>query len=108
MWTLEQAIDAMRRLEAKLAPHGYHVGLIGSVLTKGKSDKDLDIVVYPHESGGEGQKTPDEIWEIILRELKPDESIICSDNPEGGYGRDLKDVRCTWRKGRRTDFFFLA
>lgn len=47
-WTLEQARSLLNYLEPQLAAVGYHVGLMGSVLLRGESSKDLDIIIYPH------------------------------------------------------------
>lgn len=47
---LNNTIDMVRNIEDALAPVGYHVGLRGSILLKGESENDLDIVVYPHDS----------------------------------------------------------
>jgi hypothetical protein len=47
-WTLERGIELARKLEPLLAEVGWHVALAGSVLRDGKSDKDLDLIVYPH------------------------------------------------------------
>jgi hypothetical protein len=47
---LDDAIDMIRNIEDVLVPVGYHVGLRGSVLLKGESENDLDIIVYPHDS----------------------------------------------------------
>lgn len=47
MWGLEEGVDFCRRLNKHLSPVGYAVALTGSVLFKGKSHKDLDLIVYP-------------------------------------------------------------
>lgn len=49
-WTREEAIALCQVLWDYLEPKGWHVGLTGSVLTKGSSDKDLDILVYPRST----------------------------------------------------------
>ena len=50
MWTLAQARKFASSLEAALEPRGWHVALAGSVLHKGKSSKDLDLIVYPRST----------------------------------------------------------
>lgn len=47
--TLEKAVEVCREIEDKLKPIGYHCGLTGSILYKGESEKDIDIIVYPHQ-----------------------------------------------------------
>lgn len=46
--TLEKAIEVCREIEELLKPIGYHCGLTGSCLYAGKSEKDVDIIIYPH------------------------------------------------------------
>jgi hypothetical protein len=45
VWTLEEALTLCRELAGHLTAHA--VALTGSVLTKGASRKDLDLVLYP-------------------------------------------------------------
>jgi hypothetical protein len=49
----QQAIDICNEIEAKLAPIGYHCGLTGSTLYRGYSEKDIDIIIYPHQVSSE-------------------------------------------------------
>lgn len=46
-WYLVEAVDFVRHLVPFLAPH-YYPAMTGSVLFKGHSDNDLDIIIYPH------------------------------------------------------------
>lgn len=49
-WTLNEAIAFINRLEDLCAEDlGVHFGLLGGVMRKGCSSKDLDIAVYPHK-----------------------------------------------------------
>lgn len=50
-WILEDALVFVRKLEKHLALAGYHVAMAGSVLEKGHSHNDLDLVVFPHTTG---------------------------------------------------------
>jgi hypothetical protein len=104
MWTLEEGIKTTQWLEERLSKIGFHCALTGGVLFKGKSEKDLDVVVYPHDRGGKSQPTRHEAWEKIREVLPPERSNIC-----GGLSqiRDKKDVRFIECKGKRIDFFFL-
>lgn len=47
MWTLDEALDLIRRIQPKLKPLGYHVCLGGGVLNIGSSEKDLDLFFVP-------------------------------------------------------------
>lgn len=49
-WKLDDALALVRRLELALSPHGFHVGMTGSVLTKSQSDNDLDLILFPHST----------------------------------------------------------
>lgn len=48
IWSLIDGIDLIRQVEQIVIPLGYHAALAGSVLMKGGSDKDLDIILYKH------------------------------------------------------------
>lgn len=47
MWTLEEALTLIRELNPLLVEAGWYFGLTGSVLIKGESVKDLDLIVFP-------------------------------------------------------------
>ncbi len=47
LWNLEQGIAFLRTLETELKG-GAHVALAGSIMYAGVSNKDLDVVIYPH------------------------------------------------------------
>lgn len=49
-WDLVDAINQCRRINQMILPLGYAVGLTGSVLFKGGSDNDLDLILYPLKS----------------------------------------------------------
>lgn len=45
-WDLDTGVALARELEIHMAPK-YHVALAGSVLHKGESFKDLDLIILP-------------------------------------------------------------
>lgn len=49
-WTLDDAVALIRVIEKQLAKVHAHVGITGGVLFRGKSAKDLDLIVYPHNA----------------------------------------------------------
>ena len=49
-WSLNEALEFIRRLESFVVPAGYHVGVLGSVLVKGSSEKNLDLLLSPRDS----------------------------------------------------------
>ena len=46
-WWLEEAVWFVRYIQSWVEPYRYHAGMVGSVLTKGYSINDLDMVLYP-------------------------------------------------------------
>ena len=111
-WNLSDAIAFAKSVEKELLPH-YHVALGGSVLVQGFSRKDLDLLVYPHDS------TKD--WSIAGRQRA---IHICLERIIG-FTRivDSDTVRKAWRKrgskdnkvvevwqilDRRVDVFYVA
>lgn len=50
VWYYHEATKFVRRLERKLKVVEAHVTFTGSVLHKGWSKKDLDLIIYPHQS----------------------------------------------------------
>lgn len=55
-WTLDEAVRLMRRMWPGLQEAGWHIGLTGSVVYRGSSKKDLDLVAYPRDSSPGGSK----------------------------------------------------
>jgi hypothetical protein len=55
-WTLETALEFIRNVEPVVRRDAYCcLGLLGGVLRKGESDKDLDIIIIPMN----GKNPPD-------------------------------------------------
>lgn len=106
-WTLEEGLEVVRWFAPILADCGFGIGLTGSVLTKGTSNKDLDIIVYPLCTDS-----------VVIAEAKI-ALVLCG--AERKYGRstvtdawrkkgstDNKHVEIWTYKGRRIDVFFLT
>lgn len=49
MWTLPKAVELINKLNPELLKLGFYLGLTGSVLFKGESNKDLDLILYPYK-----------------------------------------------------------
>lgn len=47
LWTLDEALDFIRCRETAAVERGYNLTLGGSILSKGWSDHDLDIICVP-------------------------------------------------------------
>jgi DNA polymerase/3'-5' exonuclease PolX len=102
-WTIEEAIKFSSELEEHLGGV-YHVALAGSVLTKGTSSKDIDVIIFPH-TNGEGRL--DDIRERLTSFemiLKVDHEKVKEKWREGG-SKDTKMVEI-WKYGKkRVDIF---
>jgi hypothetical protein len=61
--TLEESLPFVRWLETQLIPRHAHCALGGSVLHRGWSEKDLDVIVYPHNQ--RTPKTPEELIDVL-------------------------------------------
>jgi hypothetical protein len=97
-WTLKEALVWVAILQEHVRPCGYHIGLHGSVLHKGKSSKDLDLIVYPHNSGA----IPTGLIAGAI------ERAGLTYRRERALYQDEKEIRIyTIADGRRIDIFFL-
>jgi len=105
MWRREEAVWVIERLEPVMANLGAHVALAGSVAYRGTSDKDLDLILYPHQAV-EGVPFDWFLAKVELEKFFAAPAIVDC----GGTSqlRDAKKVSwLTTPKGKRVDFFFL-
>ncbi len=100
MWTLDEALDAVRNIEEHIIPAGHHCALGGGVLHKGCSGKDLDIFIYPHN----GRKLNPALVRLKLQ-LAGCKSEFAPGHSEGS--NDTKTIELWSYKGKRIDFFFV-
>lgn len=107
MWTLIDAIELIRQLNDGVQKCGYVFGLTGSVLFKGESQKDLDLILYPWS-------LKDHPGEQNVRAFLASQGWICEHvcvngiTPSGGLREDDKHVEI-WKTsdGKRIDIFWL-
>jgi hypothetical protein len=106
VWDIFSAMAFIKDLRTALLDVGYCVGLTGSVLYKLSSEKDLDVIIYPHGTLPKGNlegalrlagmkrtMTKDEVQRMWLRD----------------YGStDTKHVEIWEVAGKRVDLFFLV
>lgn len=94
------AVEIAASLEPVLSQHGFHVGIGGSLAYRGDSEKDIDIIIYPHS-----------------RDVVMDLPFIISLLSSAGYWQrtDKKDstvVPDVWVttnvKRQNVDFFFMS
>lgn len=102
MWTIEEGIKFCWMLEPILAESGWHCALAGSVLYVGKSNKDLDIVIYPHDTSN---SRPDDV-EYILNKLTANYHKYVPSQVKRRYP-DSKDIWVGEYEGKRIDFFLM-
>lgn len=107
MWTQQEAIELLKRLEPDLAKVGFHCALGGSVLYRGTSEKDLDVIIYPHTY--KKQSPPNNsIAEVVLKLFFQAEKIKACGGESSSQERDDKEVKWLTTEGnKRVDFFFL-
>ncbi len=108
-WTAFQAKNLIQYLGPPMLEAGFHLGLTGSVLFYGESDKDVDVIIYPRcaPSGTtpDWQKARDVLRTCGLRRyFSADE--VWAKRPKGNTDRKLVEI---WDfEGKRVDFFFMA
>lgn len=109
-WTIVEAQYLLRRLEEALGGK-YHVGLLGSVLLDGMSNKDLDIVVYPrdasvHFNRREHVLITTALTKVGLHRVADFDSVKEEWRKKGS--KDCKNVEVWRTEGkRRVDVFYL-
>ena len=64
MWNILEALELCRTYNSILSQHNAHIALTGSVLFKGDSTKDLDLIVYPRKTSGK-IIVPEEICNLL-------------------------------------------
>ena len=95
-WTLHEAVELVQEFEPIARTFGLHVGLTGSTLFDGASNKDVDILVYPHEHG---TVRVDVLRAFALRcDLTP---LGKRYDASGGFGRAILIMQT--KDGRRVD-----
>ena len=102
LWTLDDARMFCYDLHDHLLPLGYDVGLAGGCLLRGKSDKDIDVIIYP-------LKRLFSNFELMKQSL-PNFGLkfIGLPNNNIGYIDDGKCVEIWEYDGKRVDLLFLS
>lgn len=103
-YTRELGIEICEKLEAELVPLGLHVALSGSLLYRGESNNDIDIIIYPHDWGHSTR----ELAESLFNRFKELGYTWDPDNDSRSQHYPA-DVLCTTDpEGRPVDFFLLT
>lgn len=108
MWTREDACVFLEKLCRLLEPVNWYAGVTGSVVERGSSTKDLDMIIYPFRTDRPFAK--EEAYAVFrslgFRCLMP-ASAIRQIWRKLGSG-DEKHIEAWIDKSRRrVDFFFL-
>ncbi len=101
--TLEESLGFVRWLEMQLVPQKAHCALAGSVLHRGWSEKDLDVIVYSHSE--RTPRTADELL-AMLEAMFPGARLITDTN----YPHDRLILRIDeWGEGKwRIELFVFC
>lgn len=108
-WRMREALVFVRALSRHLDPVAYHVALTGSVLTRGRSTHDLDVVLYPRST--EAPLGLEKVFAALegfgMKRTFSRETVARA--WRFGGSQDEKHVE-VWRTrdGKRVDLFFLA
>ena len=102
MWTANEAQAFCQELWPIAEKHGWHFGLTGSVLYKGESQKDLDLVFYPRTRGEAKLKDLHLALEVAgLRQSKS--ALVRLDYWKRSGLKDTKHVESWTMNGKRID-----
>lgn len=101
-WTLAEGVNIIQDLDPLLRKVGIVCALTGSVIFKGESTKDLDIILYPYD---------DRILAFSPAKL---EEVLVSFGFKRTQGMSVEELRYPkeiqiWEfNGKRVDFIFLG
>ncbi len=107
VWRIGEALSFLRMLWDVLEPLGYYVGLTGSVMTKGHSSNDLDIIIYPASTKKLDRARLLNGLEVAgLKQRFRRDTVV---QAWRGLGSDdEKHVEVWVYQGKRVDIFFLS
>lgn len=99
LWEIEDGLQLSKLIERAVVPLRAHVALAGSVLYRGWSDKDIDIIIYQHDKSDPYSR--DEINQALVN-MGFDPMVQLA----GVYPGD-KTVYTSSYRGKRVDVFYL-
>lgn len=101
MWDAAQGLALARDMEEKLSKRfACHFALGGSVMYRGSSEKDVDLIVYPHYTLAASHQK-----EFIVNEIQK-LGFVPADDSFGNY--ESSRALVTTYNGRRVDFLFVG
>ncbi len=110
MWTMETALEVVREIEKDLTDTGWHCGLTGSVLYKGASEHDLDLILYPRDKSNEQPR--DLVRNALMFQsfylVRTDKAVQRHWRTIGSNDTKSVEVYFQAKTKRRVDVFFLS
>lgn len=106
-WTLDEALDFVRHLEEWVSKVGFHVGLMGSVLTKGQSTKDLDVIIYPRDKNSHDMNSLGRMLRMAGCVMIATPEVVARRWRQLGSA-DSKKCIVVHHHGRRVDVFLMS
>lgn len=111
MWTLDQALELVRRIQSVIKKYNYHVALGGGVLNRGTSTKDLDLYFLPINSL-ELPPRLDDLRTYLTTEFGQELALgghTTFDDGDSPYPPEPEfQIRATYfPQGKRIDAFFI-
>ncbi len=111
MWHLSTALGFLSEVRAAVLSAGYEVGLTGSVLHRGKSAKDIDIIIYPLNTEKQNVEALERALTGMGLVKEFDKDFVQKMWREKANSKDQKHVE-VWRdsrdrRRRRIDIFLL-
>ena len=104
MWLAGEALVLVQNLGITLAPE-WGVGLAGSILHRGFSEKDVDIIIFPARPSSNIQELYPRLENFGLLRIKNRQEV-----QEGWCLKGSEDAKHVERwsyMGKRVDLFFL-
>lgn len=97
-YTIQDAVDAARLIEPELARRGLHVAIGGSLMYRGDSEKDIDLIVYSHNPR-------ETLSQTVLASVEAAALVagFSVDRERTGSGRRNREVLVTWWGEKRVD-----
>jgi len=105
MWERPEAIKMCSFLERYLSPLGVHIALGGSILYRGTSEHDVDIIVYPHHVPTATFSQIHQVFQLLIHlgfTYKKEEDTTPSTTDKPVY------QLYTPKGKKRVDFFFIG
>lgn len=98
-YTIQDAIDAARLIEPELARRGLHASVGGSLMYRGDSEKDIDLIIYRHNPGDAPMAQP------VSASVEAAALVagFTVDHQRSGSGRRNREVLVTWWGEKRID-----